>query len=174
MLTFLPHSYSKLREEVLDRTANDEDAMSGPYLRGVIREGLRLSMANPIRLPRLVPGGGWRYHDYFFPAGTSVGVASFQLHQDEDVFPNAQHFLPERWLEPTERMLTYFFAFGKGSRACIAQNLGTAELTLATIKVVQADLLRKATAVQDRVEILEWFNSRVKGEQILIQFTSET
>lgn len=158
---------------MLGRTANHEDAMSGPYLRGVVREGLRLSMANPIRLPRLVPLRGWRYHDYFFPAGTSVGVASFQLHQDEAVFPNAQRFLPERWLDPTDQMLTNFFAFGKGSRACIAQNLGTAELTLATVKVVQADLLRGATPVQDRIEILEWFNSRVRGEQILIQFGSE-
>lgn len=147
--------------------------MAGPYLRGVVREGLRLSMANPIRLPRLVPEGGWRYHDYFFPAGTSVGVASFQLHQDEDVFPDAQRFLPERWLEPTDRMLTHFFAFGKGNRACIAQNLGTTELTLATTKVVQADLLKGASAVQDRVEILEWFNSRVKGEQILVQFDAK-
>lgn len=144
--------------------------MSGPYLRGVVREGLRLSMANPIRLPRLVPKDGWRYRDYFFPAGTSVGVSSFQLHQDEDVFPDAQRFSPERWLEPTDRMLTCFFAFGKGNRACIAQNLGTAELTLATVKVVQVDLLRGASVTQDRVEIIEWFNSRVKGEKICIQF----
>jgi cytochrome P450 len=148
--------------------------MSGPYLRGVVREGLRLSMANPIRLPRLVPKGGWRFHDYFFPAGTSVGVASFQLHQDEDVFPDSQKFLPERWMEPTNRMLTNFFAFGKGNRACIAQNLGTTELTLATVKVVQADLLRGASVTQERVEILEWFNSRVKGEQIFVQFESKT
>ncbi|KAH8680471.1 cytochrome P450 [Ilyonectria robusta] len=172
-LSKYPEIYSNLREEVLDRTAKDEDPMAGPYLRGVVREGLRLSMANPIRLPRLVPEGGWRYRDYFFPAGTSVGVASFQLHQDEDVFPDAQRFSPERWLEPTDRMLTHFFAFGKGNRACIAQNLGTTELTLATTKVVQADLLKGASAVQDRVEILEWFNSRVKGEQILVQFDAK-
>lgn len=152
------------------RTANNEDPSTGPYLRGVVREGLRLSMANPIRLPRVVPKDGWRYHDYFFPAGTSVGVASFQLHQDENVFPDAQRFLPERWLEPTDRMLANFFAFGKGTRACIAQNLGTAELTLATTKVVQADALRGASPVHDRIELLEWFNSRVKGEEILINF----
>ncbi|CAM1502655.1 Fc.00g074310.m01.CDS01 [Cosmosporella sp. VM-42] len=169
-----PDIYSKLRDEVLSQMANNQDAMSGPYLRGVVREGLRLGMANPIRLPRLVPEGGWKYHDYFFPANTGVGVASFQLHQDEDVFPDPQRFLPERWLEPTDRMLTHFFAFGKGNRACIAQNLGTAELTLGTVKVVQANLLHGATVVQDRIEILEWFNSRVKGEQILVQFASET
>lgn len=155
-----------------ERVDKGEDITTGPYLRGVVREGLRLSWANPIRLPRLVPKGGWQYHSYFFPEGTSVGVAAFQLHQDEHVFPDAQEFLPERWLQPTDQMLANFFAFGKGNRACIAQNLGTAELTLATAKVAQVDLLRGATVVQDRIEILEWFNSRVKGEEILIKFST--
>ncbi|EMR69261.1 putative benzoate 4-monooxygenase cytochrome protein [Eutypa lata UCREL1] len=164
--------YVKLREEILERVAKDEDITTGPYLRGVVREGLRLSWANPIRLPRLVPASGWHYRNYFFPAGTSVGVAAFQLHQDEKVFPDAQRFLPERWLQPTNQMLTNFFAFGKGNRACIAQNLGTAELTLATAKLAQADLLKGATAVQSHIDIIEWFNSKVKGEQILIQFSA--
>ncbi|KAI1378646.1 cytochrome P450 [Hypoxylon crocopeplum] len=167
-----PDKYVKLREEILERAAKDEDILSGPYLRGVVREGLRLSWANPIRLPRVVPQSGWHYRNYFFPAGTSVGVAAFQLHQDEKVFPDPQRFLPERWLQPTDQMLTNFFAFGKGNRACIAQNLGTAELTLATAKLALADLLKGATAVQSRIDILEWFNSRVEGEQILIQFSA--
>lgn len=97
-------------------------------------------------------------------------MAGFQLHQDEEVFPEAQRFRPERWLQPTDAMLNNFFAFGKGTRACIAQNLGTAELVWATIKVVQADLLRGARIVDKEIQILEWFNSRVKGEKILIQF----
>lgn len=164
--------YAKLREEILEKVAKGEDTTTGPYLRGVVREGLRLSWANPIRLPRVVPENGWHYRNYFFPAGTSVGVAAFQLHQDESVFPNAQQFLPERWLQPSDQMLTNFFAFGKGNRACIAQNLGTAELTLATAKLAQADLLKGATVVQNSIDILEWFNSRVVGEEILIRFSA--
>ena len=150
----------------MNRKAKGEDAASGPYLRGVVREGLRLSWANPIRLPRVVPTGGFTWGKHFFPAGTHVGVASFQLHQDEDVFPEAQKFRPERWLNPTEDMLRNFFAFGKGNRTCIARSLGTVELTLATRKVAEADALKGARTVQDRIEIYEWFNSRVKGEKI--------
>lgn len=165
-----PDVYARLRQELQDSAARDEDLTSCAYLRGVVREALRLSWANPTRLPRAVPSGGWRFKDYFFPAGTSVGVAGFQLHQDEEVFPEAQRFRPERWLQPTDAMLNNFFAFGKGTRACIAQNLGTAELVWATIKVVQADLLRGARIVDKEIQILEWFNSRVKGEKILIQF----
>ncbi|KAL4763723.1 cytochrome P450 [Aspergillus foveolatus] len=133
----------------------DGDPLSTPYLRAVIREGLRLSWANPIRLPRSVPAGGWEYKSCFSPAGTSVGVSAWQLHQEESVFPNSLSFDPERWLESnvTDDMLNNFFAFGKGTRA----------LTLAIWKVVENDMLRGA-------RILQWFNSRVKGEEILVQW----
>ncbi|KAL6238891.1 hypothetical protein BDW75DRAFT_227684 [Aspergillus navahoensis] len=159
-----PKIYTNLRI-ALQNNPPDVDPLSTPYLRAVVREGLRLSWANPIRLPRSVPAGGWKYKSYFFPAGTSVGVSAWQLHQEESVFPDPLSFKPERWLEPnlTVDMLTNFFAFGKGTRACIAQNLGTAEVTLAIWKVAVEDVLKGA-------RILEWFNSRVEGEEILVQW----
>ncbi|CBF85400.1 cytochrome P450 [Aspergillus nidulans FGSC A4] len=159
-----PEKYIKLRT-ALENNPPDGDPLSTPYLRAVIREGLRLSWANPTRLPRSVPAGGWKYKSYSFPEGTSVGISAWQLHQEESIFPNPLSFDPERWLEPnvTDDMLNNFFAFGKGTRACIAQNLGTAEVTLAIWKVVEKDMLRGA-------RILQWFNSRVKGEEILVQW----
>jgi hypothetical protein len=82
--------------------------------------------------------------------------------------------MPERWLEPTNEMLNHFFAFGKGSRGCIAQNLGTLELTMAIRKVVEADLLRGSSIIGDGdIRLKQWFNSRVKGEKILIQFSTQ-
>ncbi|KAL3436946.1 cytochrome P450 [Aspergillus tetrazonus] len=171
-----PGIYTQLRTALQDNPP-DGDPLSTPYLRAVIREGLRLSWANPIRLPRSVPAGGWKYKSYFFPEGTSVGVSAWQLHQEESIFPNPLSFDPERWLEPnvTGDMLNNFFAFGKGTRACIAQNLGTAEMTLAIWKVVEKDMLRGARVIDNdgkggEIQILQWFNSRVKGEEILVQW----
>ncbi|KAJ5817893.1 hypothetical protein N7447_007901 [Penicillium robsamsonii] len=169
-----PDIYNRLREEIRQTVENGEDPATCDYLRGTIKEGLRLSWANPIRFPRAVPDNGWNYHKFHFPAGTNVGVASFQLHQDETVFINPSRFLPERWLQPTDEMLTHFFAFGKGTRACIAQNLGTMELTGAILRVVEADLLCGASVVGDGpIRIKEWFNSRVEGEEILINLRSD-
>ncbi|PWY70031.1 benzoate 4-monooxygenase cytochrome P450 [Aspergillus eucalypticola CBS 122712] len=168
-----PEVYDRLRQAVMESIGNDEDPTACVYLRGVVREGLRLSWANPIRLPRSVPAGGWKYHDYYFPAGTSVGVAAFQLHQDSSVFPEPHRFLPERWDNADDRMLTAFFAFGKGTRACIAQSLAMYEVTMAIFTVVKEDVLRGASIVEDRIEIKEWFNSKVKGHEILIQFASK-
>ncbi|KAL4867376.1 hypothetical protein BDV12DRAFT_171558 [Aspergillus spectabilis] len=164
-----PEIYTQLRTS-LETTTTAHDALAHPYLRAVIREGLRLSWANPIRLPRAVPQSGWTYKSHFFPPGTSVGLSTFQLHQDEHVFPDPLAFKPERWLDPTDEMLNNFFAFGKGTRACIAQNLALVELTLAIWKVAEKDALNGAKVVSDTIEIVEWFNSRVRGEEILVQW----
>lgn len=168
----MPFRYTRLRT-ALQTTSTPADPASTPYLRAVVREGLRLAWANPIRLPRAVPATGWTYKSHFFPPGTSVGVSTFELHQDASVFPEPHKFKPERWLDPTDAMLNNFFAFGKGTRACIAQNLGLAEVTLAIWKVAEGDVLRGASIVggdDSKIEILEWFNSRVKGEEILVQW----
>ncbi|KAL2870251.1 cytochrome P450 [Aspergillus lucknowensis] len=165
-----PEIYIRLRTSLQTTIAENSDPLLDPYLRAVIREGLRLSWANPTRLPRAVPAPGWTYESYFFPPGTSVGVSSFQLHQDETVFPEPLEFRPERWLNPTDEMLNSFFAFGKGTRACIAQNLGMMEVTLAILGVARGDVLNGARALGDRIEIKEWFNSRVRGEEILVQW----
>ncbi|KAL4984045.1 cytochrome P450 [Aspergillus falconensis] len=149
-----PGIYTNLRIALQNNTP-DFDPLSTPYLHAVVREGLRLSWAIPVRLPRSVPAGGWRYKSYFFPAGTSVGISAWQLHQEESVFPDPLFFKPERWLEPN------------GTRACIAQNLGTAEVTLAIYKVTGGNALRGA-------RILEWSNSRVKGEEILVHWIGKS
>lgn len=59
-----------------------------------------------------------------------------------------------------------WFAFGAGSRACIARNLATVELLLAVEKIAECRVLERARSVQCKVFIYEWFNSRVKGEKI--------
>ena len=56
--------------------------------------------------------------------------------------------------------------FGNGTRACIARNLATAELFVAVEGLVRADVLSGARAVKERVQIYEWFNSKVRGGSV--------
>ncbi|KAL4953637.1 cytochrome P450 [Aspergillus filifer] len=161
-----PEVYTRLRTALQESS----DPLNTPYLQATVRETLRLSWANPTRLPRTVPAGGWTFKSHFFPPGTSVGVSAYELHQNPLVFPEPLRFNPDRWLEPSAVMLNSFFAFGKGSRACIARNLGEAEVTMACWRVVSSGVLEGARAVSEGIEILEWFNSRVKGEEILVQW----
>ncbi|EXJ69943.1 uncharacterized protein A1O5_07016 [Cladophialophora psammophila CBS 110553] len=175
MLVRRPECHARLREEMLGlahRPGFDE-LQSLPYLRGVVKEGLRLSMANPSRLPRVVPKGGWTFKnnmsnntDYYFPAGTEVSCTPYSLHLNERVFRDPRSFVPERWLEPSDEMLRDAIPFGLGSRQCIARNLATVELFCAVARVVEANVLHGASTVKSSIDILEWFNSKVVGERI--------
>ncbi|KAI9840073.1 MAG: hypothetical protein M1819_000266 [Sarea resinae] len=162
-----PEKYARLRDEIVQNAMTSiSDLQMLPYLNGVVREALRLSMSVSNRLPRIVPPGGWNYDGYDFPAGANVGVAAFELHLDRSVFPEPGHFLPERWIEPTSEMNASWLPFGKGARSCIARNLAFKELLIATERIVAADVLKGAKTVKDKIDIYEWFNSKTKGGKI--------
>lgn len=168
-LVLYPEKYARLVDEVNNNIAlgpSAQDVQALPYLNAVVKEGLRISMANPTRLPHSVPIGGWTFKGTYFPAGSIVGCSAFELHFNNSIFPEPQFFNPERWLEPSEDMAKYWFAFGAGSRACIARNLATMELQLATERLGRTEVLKGAKVVQEEIEIYEWFNSKVKGEKI--------
>lgn len=137
-------------------------------------------MANPTRLPRVVPPSGWTFAPsdpahgpYHFPAGTLVSCQIHTLHFNPTVFVSPLEFKPERWLDDnaTPEMQRDFIPFGLGARQCIARNLAMAELTLAGRAIVEEGVLEGAEAVGEKVEIVEWFNSHVVGEKIELVWT---
>lgn len=97
-----------------------------------MKELLRLSMATLTRFLHTAPSGGWTFRPTYFPPATDVGRSSFQHHYDPFIFTGPKAFIPERWLEEDsevkESMGKHWFAFGAGSRACIARNLAMTEL----------------------------------------------
>lgn len=50
---------------------------------------------------------------------------------DEDIFPDALSFRPERWLTPSAAMDEAFISFGQGPRTCPGMLLATVEASLA-------------------------------------------
>lgn len=120
--------YSRARAEVQEKATSNVDPQSLPYLNGVVREDLRLSMANRVSFPRVVPPKGLSFQGYEIPSGTNVGVASRELHFISGSFPEPIKFRPERWLHATPEMHRDWVPFGKGARGCIARNLALTEL----------------------------------------------
>ena len=167
-LVLHPEKYDRLKREVKDSATAGEkaDVQALTYLNAVVKEGLRISMANPTRLPHLVPSGSWSFKDTYFPAGAIVGCSAYELHFNPIIFSEPQAFKPERWLDASEEMSKYWFAFGAGSRSCIARNLATMELQFATERLARSNVLDGARATQDEIKIYEWFNAKVKGERI--------
>lgn len=163
------------------------DPQTLPYLRAVIREGLRLAVANPARLSRVVPPGGFEVDGIHLPAGTSVGLAAYVLHHNPELFPEPFAFRPERWLdegrgtddgkvdERVERqrreMERDTFPFGVGSRMCIARNFATHELFVAVRVLIESGVLEGARTCDERIELEEWFNAGIKGHRLEIEYS---
>ncbi|KAF4535861.1 Cytochrome P450 [Lasiodiplodia theobromae] len=115
-----PEAMTKLRSEVDEKLAKGEisepvtfaEAQKLPYLQAVIQEGLRTHPATGLPLGRVVPEGGVRIAERFFPGGTVLGINSWVAHYNKDVFgDDADLFRPERWLadkETVHKMGTYF------------------------------------------------------------------
>lgn len=109
------------------------DVRDLPYLSAVIKEALRCHPAVGLVLETIVPPGGVTVAGEFLPAGTNVGCSAWTVHRDEKIFgPDAEVFLPERWIEASEakqsEMNSYLLAFGAGSRTYIGKNISLLEM----------------------------------------------
>ncbi|KAL8637320.1 MAG: hypothetical protein Q9226_009134, partial [Calogaya cf. arnoldii] len=81
----------------------------------IIKESLRLSHGAPGRLPRLVPPSGTFVNDIFIPRRTLITHSNYIYHSDENIFPHAHEFTPERWLGGDTRELEKnMLAFSRG------------------------------------------------------------
>lgn len=113
---------------------------------------------------------------YYLPAGTLVSVQIHTMHHSPAVFTDPYEFKPERWLESPpeqlEKMSRDFMPFSHGSRACIARNLAMMELNMACAAILESGVLDGATNVGGEIQILEWFNIKVRGERVEIEYRS--
>ncbi|KAI0399779.1 cytochrome P450 [Xylaria palmicola] len=102
-----------------------------PLLQAVIKEALRVDFGVMTRLPRISPDVPLQYRQYTIPAGVPVGMSSYFMHTDPDIFPRPFDFIPERWLGTvTPLMNRNFVPFARGSRTCLGSNLALAEISL--------------------------------------------
>ncbi|KAF4547722.1 Cytochrome P450-like protein 71 [Elsinoe fawcettii] len=76
------------------------EATQLPYLSAVIHESMRVHPATGFILERLVPKGGVDLCGVHLPEGTVVGVNTWVLHRNRQVFgEDADVFRPERWID---------------------------------------------------------------------------
>ena len=105
--------YAKLQKEVDDAFASGaisqptqySEAAKLQYLNAVVTEALRAHAATGFVLEREVPQGGVTIANTFIPAGTIVGINSWVMHANKQVYgEDAEDFRPERWFDTEERV----------------------------------------------------------------------
>lgn len=137
------HILKKLTEEV-DSVLDEDEIIAPydkvkhlPYLRACLDESLRFFPPTSHGLPRETPAGGIPILGDFIPGGTTVSVSAYVAHRNEQVFPQADKFIPERWLgEEGKALQPYFIAFSAGARGCIGRNISYLEQAVLLASVV--------------------------------------
>lgn len=150
-LTRNPRVYEKLSGAVRNTFKSAEDIRAGPqlnscrYLRAFINEALRMNPPASADLNREALAGGMTIDGHFVKEGTNIGVALFSLQHNEDYFPDAFVFRPERWIPDEKTGVTgesvaacesAFAPFSIGSRACPGKSLAYLEMSIVMAKVI--------------------------------------
>jgi cytochrome P450 len=95
------------------------------YTECVIKESLRLYPLFPILFR--TTSEAFRCGKYLLPKNTEIAIFAYHMHRLETYFPDADKFIPERWLftdencDPKAVPQYAYIPFGAGARICIGQ-----------------------------------------------------
>ncbi|KAF7076962.1 hypothetical protein CFC21_081561 [Triticum aestivum] len=121
----------------------EEDLSGMIYLKGVIKETLRLHSPVPLFLPHLSTAD-CDIEGYTIPSGTRVIINGWALSRDPAYWESAEEFMPERFMENVGSTMIHDFKgsnfhylpFGTGRRVCPGMNFG-----MATVEIMLANLV---------------------------------
>lgn len=142
-----------------------QDIDNLPLLNAIIYEVLRLYPAVPSLQPRVTPPGGVTIEGYpNIPGGVKVGASAYCMHRNEEAFPEAEKFKPERWMQGengyggTEAMRRWFWTFGSGGKMCVGNNFA-----LQVLKLITASIYANFTTTIIDDEGIEQADSYIAG-----------
>uniref|UniRef100_A0A1B0CKT8 Cytochrome n=1 Tax=Lutzomyia longipalpis TaxID=7200 RepID=A0A1B0CKT8_LUTLO len=152
-----PEKQNILREELLkilpdkDSPLTVDNMRNMPYLRASIKEALRVT---PVTVGNIrSTGKDIILKGYQIPKHTDVFMNSSMIYTDEHYFPEAESFIPERWLRSQEKHENYnpftYLPFGFGHRNCIGRRFAEMEIESLTSRlwVLEAHQLLKSLRV---------------------------
>ena len=117
------------------------------YLDAVTKESARLTPVATNVMRRLHAPA--RIGGLDLPAGVSVSASIYATHHRPDLWPDPEHFLPERFLG-TRPSPNTFFPFGGGVRRCLGAAFATYQLKIVLAEVLSRVDLRIAPGYRMR------------------------
>lgn len=144
-----PDAYRRLVDEIdtsnasgaLSSPATFDECRALPYLQSVLNEAMRLYPPLTALAYKEVPAGGRTVAGYFLPAGTQVGQNIYGILRNKEYWgPDADIFLPERWLDASSSSARDMGAlldltFGHGKFKCLGRQLALNEVNKFIVEV---------------------------------------
>jgi cytochrome P450 family 110 len=134
------HQHPDVREKLLQELdglgekSNPMEIAKLPYLTAVSQEILRMYPVIPVIFPRITKSPV-KIAGYQFDAETTLMPSIYLVHYREDLYPNAQQFKPERFLD-RQYSSSEYLPFGGGSRRCLGYPLAQLEMKLVLAAVL--------------------------------------
>jgi cytochrome P450 family 135 len=153
-----PEKLERLRAEV---EAGEED-----YLDAVVKETLRIRPVLPIVLRLLkepMTLGG-----YDLQPGTYVAPSIYLVHHREDIYPEPDRFLPERFLETPAGTYTWF-PFGGGIRRCLGAAFALFEMKAVLRALVSSVELRATEPQNERTARRVIVHTPARGASVVVR-----
>ncbi|KAG0025585.1 hypothetical protein BGZ81_007067 [Podila clonocystis] len=142
-----PEKLAKLREELDLATVGNpkgllptyDQVRNLEYLAACINESMRLRTVAATGIPREVPEDT-TMAGKLVPAGTIVLASTPSLHLSDEYFPQADQYIPERWIPeespfPPVQEFT-FYPFSAGTRNCVGKNFAMMEMRLILAAII--------------------------------------
>nr|ARA91599.1 cytochrome P450 monooxygenase [Pieris rapae] len=132
-----------------DRPCTFEDTLQMKYLERVIFEALRMYPPVPIIARKLNRDVKISTNNYLLPAGSTVVVATYQIHRNPKYYKNPNVFDPDNFLpENTSNRHYYsYIPFSAGPRSCVGR-----KYALLKLKVLLSTILRNYKMESDVTE----------------------
>ncbi|KAF4996944.1 hypothetical protein FDECE_12267 [Fusarium decemcellulare] len=125
------------------------------YVDAFTKEVGRFYTALKLGLPRATSDDvGATWNGATIPPKTLLFLNAWACSKDPKIFPNPDDFTPERWLQPGTTHL-HQFAFGMGSRMCIANHLAHKALYTAFLHLIAHFEILPAVEAADDPHVLD-------------------
>jgi len=111
--------------DMLRRLAEEAEAGEDEYADAVVKETLRLRPVIPLVVRELQEP--MEFGGHLLPAGARVTPCILLMHRREDIYPEANRFRPERFLEQPAGTYTWI-PFGGGVRRCLGASFAMFEM----------------------------------------------
>jgi cytochrome P450 len=137
-----PGKLARLTEEI-------ERADDDLYLDAVVKETLRIRPVVPVVARHLAEA--IELDGYVIPAGSTVMVSIYLVHNDPVTYPEPEEFRPERFLSGTPEGAAWI-PFGGGVRRCIGARFAELEMKVVLTQVLATARLRPIGRSEESVK----------------------